>query len=51
MTLDANPLLSEVLTRLSTVGDSISLSFDEVHQWPSNLLNTLEQAKLNKWLL
>ena len=46
MTLDTNPLLSEVLTRLSTVGDSISLSFDEVHQWPSTLLNTLEQANL-----
>lgn len=46
MTLDENQLLSDVLTRLSTVGDSISLSFDEVEQWPSGLLNTLEQAGL-----
>ncbi len=46
MTLDENQLLSEVLTRLSTVDDSLSLGFDEVQQWPSNLLNTLEQAKL-----
>lgn len=46
MTLDENQLLSDVLTRLSTVGDSLSLGFDEVQQWPSGLLNTLEQARL-----
>lgn len=46
MTLDENQLLSDVLTRLSTVGDSITLSFDEVEQWPSDPLNTLEQAGL-----
>ncbi|MGE4348685.1 MAG: hypothetical protein AB7D28_02835 [Candidatus Berkiella sp.] len=46
MTLDENQLLIEILTRLSTVGNSISLSFDEVEQWPSGLLNTLVQAGL-----
>ncbi|BCA93900.1 hypothetical protein TUM19329_02610 [Legionella antarctica] len=46
MTLDENQLLSEALTRLSTVGDSLNVGFDEVQQWPSSLLNTLEQARL-----
>jgi hypothetical protein len=46
MTLDENQLLGEVLTRLSTAGDSLRLGFDEVTQWPSSLLNTLEQTKL-----
>ena len=46
MTLDENQLLSDVLTRLSTVGDSLSLGFDEVQQWPSGLLNTLEKVRL-----
>ena len=46
MTLDENQLLSDVLTRLSAFGDSISLGFDEVEQWPSGLLNMLEQARL-----
>jgi hypothetical protein len=42
---DENQLISEILTRLSTMGDSLSLGFDEVQQWPSGLLNTLEQAR------
>ena len=46
MTLNENQLLSDVLTRLSAFGDSLSLGFDEVEQWPSGLLNTLEQARL-----
>ncbi len=46
MESDENQLLSEVLTCLSTVGDSLSLSFDEVEQWPSGFLNMLEQAGL-----
>jgi len=43
---DENQLLSEVLTRFSAVGDSLSLGFDEVEQWPSGFLNMLEQAGL-----
>jgi len=46
MESDENQLLSEVLTRFSTVGHSLSLSFDEVEQWPSGFLNMLEQAEL-----
>ena len=46
MTLAENQLLSEILTRLSTIGDSLSLGFDEVQQWPGGLINTLEQASL-----
>lgn len=42
---DENQLISEILTRLSAIGDSLSLDFDEVQQWPSGLLNTLEQAR------
>jgi len=46
MTLDENQLLSEILTRLSTIGDLLNLGFDEIQQWPNGLLNTLEQAGL-----
>jgi len=46
MTLDENQILSDILTRLSTIGDSLRIGFDEIQQWPSGLLNTLEQAGL-----
>lgn len=46
MTEDENQLLSELITRLSAAGDSLSLGYHEVEQWPIGLLNTLEQAGL-----
>ncbi|MDP1615256.1 MAG: hypothetical protein Q8L68_05605, partial [Methylococcales bacterium] len=46
MPLNANQLLNEMLTRLSSVADSLILGFDELQHWPSGLLNTLEQSKL-----
>jgi hypothetical protein len=46
MTPDENHLLSDLLSRLSVAGNSLSLGFDEVQQWPAGLLATLERAKL-----
>lgn len=44
---DKNQILAELLSRLNTAGDSLAISNDEVEQWPSGLLYTLEQAN---WL-
>lgn len=43
---EQNELLSKLLTRLSTAGNSLSLSYDEIEQWPCGLLNALVQAGL-----